>query len=65
MSDNIKCFDCPEFENRCYLDGSVISICNKRHEVVSPEDSCKVRDRVRRDWEKRVGWNRIIGVSKE
>jgi len=59
---SVKCFDCPKFENRCYLDGSVVSICNKRHEVVSPEDSCKTRDKNRRRWEKEVNWNR--GVTK-
>ena len=29
----VKCFDCENFENRCYTNGSVISVCNKRHEV--------------------------------
>jgi hypothetical protein len=57
---NMKCFECPEFETRCYVSGSVVSICNKRNEVVSPEDSCKSRDRIRKAWEKKVGWNRRL-----
>jgi len=37
----MKCFECPYFENRCYTDGSVISICNKYHCVTDPEYTCK------------------------
>ena len=49
------CCDCDDFENRCYRDGSVIGICNKRHEVVDPEDNCKIVERRYQEWLKRCG----------
>jgi len=54
----VKCFDCENFENRCYTNGSVISVCNKRHEVVDPEDTCKRREKLLEQWKKKVGWYR-------
>ena len=49
------CCDCDDFENRCYYDGSIIGICNKRHEVVDPEDNCEKRDKIYQAWLKRCG----------
>ena len=48
-----KCFDCNDFENRCYTDDSVISVCNKRNEVVNPEDTCAIRDKILEKWRRR------------
>ena len=56
----MKCFDCEHFENRCYTNGRVISVCNKRHEAVDPEDTCKRREKLLEQWKKRVGWYREI-----
>ena len=49
------CCDCEHFENRCYTNGSVISVCNKRNESVNPEDNCKSRERIYQEWLKRCG----------
>jgi len=55
MSESKHCCDCGEFENRCYTNGSVVSVCNKRNEVVDPEDNCKKVEQKYRQWLKRCG----------
>ena len=55
MNDVKHCCDCDEFENRCYQDGTVISVCNKRNEVVDPEDNCEIREKLHQQWLKRAG----------
>jgi len=49
------CCDCQHFENRCYKDGSVVSVCNYRNEVVDPEDNCDKREKYHREWLRRCG----------
>jgi len=51
----VHCCDCDNFENRCYTDGSVVSVCNERNEVVDPEDNCTKREQKYRQWLKRCG----------
>jgi len=49
------CCDCDRFENRCYQNGTVISVCNERHEVVDPEDNCEIREKKYKQWLRRCG----------